>query len=65
MSDHYKERRARRERIATACLAGMLASNYDGPVDMAADWAVCHADALMAALDAPTMVRHIPTGGAE
>jgi len=65
VSDHYEERRARRERIATACLAGILSSDDDGGVDAAADWALRYADALIAVLDAPPPMRHLPTGGAE
>ena len=76
MSDHYEERRARRERIATACLAGLLANGANGAGNVSTDcdiarhrdavvWSVVYADALMAALDAPTTVRHLPTGGAE
>jgi len=65
MSDHYEERRARRERIATACLAGILAADDGGDVDVAADWALRYADALIAVLDAPPPARHLPTGGAE
>lgn len=44
----------RRERIATACLAGMLArEGYGTQPGTAAMVAVRHADALIAALDAP------------
>ena len=50
-------RRDRRERIATACMAGMLANPDVDPwrVKVAVD-AVFHADALIAELDKPKEV---------
>ena len=62
----------RRERIATACLAGMLAADAGNPPDRTRDNAgaaavssVRFADALIAVLDEPPPTRHLPTGGAE
>jgi hypothetical protein len=44
--------RDRRERIATACLAGFVANpEYSGKSEAYADAAVQHADALIARLD--------------
>lgn len=43
----------RRERIATACLAGLLADPNTGSFGAAAAAAVGYADALIEALDAP------------
>jgi hypothetical protein len=48
-------RDCRRERIATAALAGLLSADGAGEVgyEKAAYWAIEHADALIAALDKP------------
>lgn len=48
--------RERRERIATACLAGMLATGNKGTANDYASWAVNYADALIAELDKPKEV---------
>jgi len=69
MSDHYEERRARRERIATACLTGLIAVDANPSprwtpacqdVGGAAELAVTFADALIAVLDAPPPMHHLP-----
>ena len=41
----------RRERIATACLAGLLTSPEEGAREEYARWAIGYADALIAELD--------------
>ncbi len=49
-----RERHARRERIASACLAGLASwAPGDGSPQDAAKWALARADALAAMLDAP------------
>ena len=51
--------RDRRDRIATACMAGLLAADFDRSFAEHAKDAVDYADALIAELDKPKKVKKV------